>query len=112
MTEAKQNRPVARRSGSKGSWGSAHEFSGQTPAPMTVTCLKRRRQASLRCQPLDDGRRDNMDKSADPFRLGPSCYGLDPDELAAERRRLSRTGWRAWELAERFGPNSFGGGQQ
>ncbi len=36
---------------------------------------------------------------------GPNCtrtYGLSPDQLRRELRRLSDLGWMTWELARRF----------
>jgi hypothetical protein len=76
------------------------------------TSLGPREEAALRHPPMPDGRRDPLHKSADPFRLPPSDYSLEPEELAAEVRRLVRAGWRSWELALRLGPDwQCGGGR-
>jgi hypothetical protein len=65
------------------------------------TSLIRRRLASLRCPPLNDGRRDPLDPC--PSRLAPAGFGLDRGELAAEALRLERAGWRPWEVRARLG---------
>lgn len=77
----------------------------------TTSSLIPRRQASLRCPPLEDGRRDPLDPAAGGFRTSPMVMGLRAGELVEEGRRLERTGWREWELAARLGACWWGGGQ-
>jgi hypothetical protein len=65
--------------------------------------LHRRRLASLRCEPLEDGadRRDPMDL-LHPRVNEPATFGMDIATLRAEARRCWDSGWAAWELYVRF----------
>lgn len=87
-------------------------FRGRASAEAVLAALRRRRLASLRLPPLEDGRRDTLDPS-DPtgFRVAPFVAGLEAWELAAEGRRLERAGWESWELAARLGPGWRKAGQ-
>lgn len=76
----------------------------------TAASLFRRRLASLRCAPLEDGRRDPLD-TAEGFRVASPASGLDPWELVAEGRRLEGVGWKSWELAARLGHGWRNGGR-
>jgi hypothetical protein len=65
--------------------------------------LRRRRAASWRCEPLEDGtgRRDPLD----PVRIctsRPSTFGMDPAGVRAEAERCWDSGWLAWEIRYRF----------
>lgn len=71
--------------------------------------LNRRRKASQRCPPLEDGRRDPLDTSPAGFSVAPVVMGLAPQELLAEAKRLERTGWALWELRKRLGAAWCGG---
>lgn len=69
--------------------------------------LRRRRDASSRCPPLEDGRRDPFNTGGEPQE--PAHFGLNRDELFQEVRRLQVTGWSSWEIRRRFGAPPFGG---
>lgn len=71
----------------------------------------RRRQASLRCPPMDCGRRDPMDTYPEGFLAAPVVMGLEPWELLAEAKRLERAGWWPWEIRMRLGLTWGGGGR-
>jgi hypothetical protein len=68
--------------------------------PRVAEQLRRRRNASYRLPPLRNGARDPLDRLASPS--GPSDYGLDPFELAAEIDRRRMGGLAGWELELRF----------
>lgn len=75
------------------------------------TSLIRRRRESLRCPPMECGRRDPLDTNPESFLVAPAVMGLEPWELIREGRRLERLGFQAWELAARLGKDwSRGGG--
>ena len=57
--------------------------------------LRRRRLASHRLVPLDDGRRDPWSRTGLRRR---SSFGLSRDALLAEARRLRDEGWQLWEI--------------
>lgn len=63
--------------------------------------MRRRRDASSRCPPLEDGRRDPLNPCGEPQE--PGHFGLNRDELFQEVRRLQVTGWSLWEIRRRFG---------
>lgn len=62
--------------------------------------LRRRRAASLRLAPFDDGFRDPLGRLASP--PGPSDFGLCRSDLLAEVGRCVELGWADWELVARF----------
>lgn len=66
----------------------------------TGTQIRRRRIASYRLTPLDDGRQDPLESTFRPPQ--PSSYGLTVEELRAEIRRCQNAGWQPWELRARF----------
>lgn len=66
-----------------------------------AAAIRRRRAAAVRCQPLDDGRRDPLDRAA-VAEGGPSTFGLDRAELRREVARCAAAGWQLWELRARF----------
>lgn len=75
------------------------------------TSLIRRRRESLRCPPMECGRRDPLDSHPEGFLVAPVVMGLEPWELIREGRRLERLGFQPWELAARLGKDwSRGGG--
>lgn len=66
---------------------------------MTLATAPRWR-AALRTPPLLCGHRDPILCRIAPS--GPSTYGLDDQQLAAERVRCLAAGWAMWEVAERL----------
>ena len=62
--------------------------------------LRRRRAASWRLVPLDQGLRDPFDRTRTP--PGPSDFSLTRAELTAEVDRCRGLGWADWELVIRF----------
>lgn len=66
--------------------------------------LIRRRRESLRCPPMECGRRDPLDTNPEGFLVAPVVLGLESWELLAEAKRLEREGWGAWEIQKCLGP--------
>jgi hypothetical protein len=65
--------------------------------PPTPDGIRRRRLASWRCMPFEDGRRDPLDRLEQLFQ-SPCTFGLTPAELVAEADRLRRLGWSHGEI--------------
>jgi hypothetical protein len=78
--------------------------------PPVAVEIRRRRLASWRCMPLEDGRRDPLDRPLPGLRhqgvvntsVSPSCFGLTAAELVAEAARLRRLGWSHGEIRYRL----------
>jgi hypothetical protein len=85
------------------------ETSGAIKLGIAIS-LCHRRQTSLRCTPLDDGRRDPLDPIPPLYSTAPMVAGLEPWELAAEGRRLQQLGWHPWEIRARLGKRWRRGG--
>ena len=69
-------------------------------ADSTGEQIHRRRTASYRLAPLDDGRQDPLENA---FRGSErSSFGLGVEELRAEVRRCEKAGWQPWEIEQRF----------
>ena len=64
-----------------------------------VAQFQRRRLAALRCEPLEDGRRDPIDFYAESL---PSSFALNRWELEAEVERLLGSAWESWEIRARL----------
>jgi hypothetical protein len=63
--------------------------------------LRRRREASWRLPPLDDGRCDPLDPGAELHQ--GATFGMDPDGVRAEAERCRRDlGFLEWEIHHRF----------
>ncbi|MEV7501542.1 hypothetical protein [Streptomyces sp. NPDC093018] len=69
-------------------------------AEAIVAQIRRRREASARCEPLPCGHRDPLDCLAAP--AGPGTFGLTDAELRAEANRLINLGWQFWEVVARL----------
>jgi hypothetical protein len=62
-----------------------------------------RRDAAQRCEPLADGRRDPCER-ATVIAIRSSGFGLTPEQLEHERRRLLAMQWSPGEIAVVLGP--------
>lgn len=103
MSVGKRECPGSATEALKKSQAGDYSKSDSNPPAKDLAAIRRRRDAALRCEPLESGHRDPLIDWCHPSAPEPSSFGMSRAQLIAEANRLrSREGWQAWEIAERF----------